>query len=381
MLPRRSFFIFLVSLPVVAALATTTACTKKNEDEIVVGAYLSLSGPDSTFGIDSKDGIALAVDEVNAAGGIKGKKIRVVYEDDKSTTQEATQKVRQLIDRDKVVALLGEVASSRSLAGGLIANTSKVPMISPSSSAKNVTEGREWVFRTCPTDEMQGSAAARFVKDDLKKTKAGVFYPAQDTYSTGLAKAFRDAFTKVGGQIVVDKAYPKGETNFRTFLAELKAASPEVVFVPNYYGDMVQIARQAKELGMPGSIFLGGDGWDSADLLSGAGAELEGAYFMDHYAPDVPWPASKAFLGKFSAKYHHEPTTIGAQGYDGARILFDAIGRASAVQPDAIRKALLETKDFVGATGPTTIGADRNAAKPIVAVLIKDRKFTFSKEL
>jgi branched-chain amino acid transport system substrate-binding protein len=377
MLPRRA----LLALPLVIAASLALGCTKKSDDEIVVGAYLSLSGPDSTFGIDSKDGIALAVDEVNAAGGVKGKKIRVVYEDDKSTTQEATQKVRQLIDRDKAVALLGEVASSRSLAGGLIANTSKVPMISPSSSAKDVTEGRDWVFRTCPTDEMQGVSAARFVKDELKKTKVGVFYTAQDTYSTGLAKAFRDAFTKIGGQIVVDKGYPKGETNFRTFLAELKAASPEVVFVPNYYGDMVPIARQAKELGMPGSIFIGGDGWDSADLLTGAGAELEGAYFMDHYAPDVPWPASKAFLSKFAAKYHHEPTTIGAQGYDGARILFDAIGRAASIQPDAIRKALLETKDFVGATGPTTIGADRNANKPIVAVLIKDRKFTFAKEL
>jgi branched-chain amino acid transport system substrate-binding protein len=357
------------------------SCTKKNDDEIVAGAFLSLSGPDSTFGTDSRDGIALAVEEINAAGGVKGKKVRVIYEDDKSTTQEASQKVRQLIDRDKVVAVLGEVASSRSLAGGLIANKSKVPMITPSSSAVDVNQGREWVFRTCPTDALQGKVAARFIQEDLKKTKVGIFYAAQDTYSSGLAKSFREAFKKRGGEIVVDKGYQKGETNFRTYLAELKAQNPEVVFVPNYYGDMVLIARQAKELGMPGTMFVGGDGWDSSDLLEGAGAELEGTYFTNHYAPDIPWENSKKFLATFRTRYHKEPTAIAAQGYDGTRILFDAVARAPSVTPDAIRTALLATKDFSGATGPTTINADRNADKPIVIVQIKDKKFTFSKQL
>jgi branched-chain amino acid transport system substrate-binding protein len=379
MLSRRIFTLAVASAAISAVACG--GCSKNNADEIVVGAYLSLSGPDSSFGTDSREGIELAVEETNAAGGVKGKKVRVIYEDDKSTTQEASQKVRQLIDRDKVVALLGEVASSRSLAGGLIANTSHVPMITPSSSAVDVTHDRDWVFRTCPTDDLQGKLAAKFILKDLKKSKVGVFYAAQDTYSSGLAKSFREALKQLGGDLVVDKGYQKGETNFRTYLSELKAGDPQVIFVPNYYNDMVLIARQAKELGIPGTTFVGGDGWDSSNLLEGAGAELEGAYFTNHYAPDVPWENSKKFLATYTARFKHEPTAIGAQGYDGARILFDAIGRASEPKPDAIRKALLETKDFTGATGPTTINAEHNADKPILIVQIKGKKFRFVQQL
>jgi branched-chain amino acid transport system substrate-binding protein len=378
MLSRRLFTLGASAL-VVSALACG-GCQKKSDD-ITVGAYLSMSGPDSTFGTDTRQGIELAVEEVNAAGGVKGKKVRVLYEDDKSTTAEASQKVRQLIDRDKVVAILGEVASSRSLAGGLIANTSHVPMVTPSSTAVEVTQGRDWVFRTCFTDDQQGEVAARFVKNHLKKTKVGVFYAAQDTYSSGLARSFRDEFKKLGGEVVIDKGYQKGETNFRTYLQELKAANPEMIFVPNYYNEMVLIARQAKEAGIPGSEFMGGDGWDSSNLVEGAGAELEGAYFTNHYAPDVPWPNSKKFLDAYRAKNKGDPSSLAAQGYDAARLLFDAIGRAPEVTPDAIRKALADTKGFQGATGTLTIDKNRNANKPIVVVQIKNKKFTYAAQV
>lgn len=370
------------ALAAVALLAVTgTGCNSKSSQEITVGAFLSLSGSDSTFGTDTRDGIELAVDEVNAAGGIKGKKVKVLYEDDKSTTQEASQKVRQLIDRDKVVAILGEVASSRSLAGGLIANTSKIPMITPSSTAVEVTQGRDWVFRVCFTDEQQGDVAARFVKNEMKKLKVGVFFAAQDTYSSGLAKSFSREFKKLGGEIVVEKGYQKGETNFRTYLSELKAANPEIIFVPNYYNEMVLIARQAKEVGLSGSNFVGGDGWDSANLIEGAGAELEGAYFTNHYAPDVPWENSKKFFSAFTTKFKHDPTSLSAQGYDAAKVLFDAIHRAAEPKPDLIRAELAATKDFKGATGNMTMDKDRNANKPIVVVQIKDKKFKYATQL
>lgn len=381
MLTRRLFTVALTTLAITTlGLSGAAGCGKKS-DEIQVGAFLSLSGSDSTFGTDTRDGIELAVEEVNAAGGVKGKKVKVLYEDDKSTTQEASQKVRQLIDRDKVVAILGEVASSRSLAGGLIANTSHVPMVTPSSTAVEVTQGREWVFRTCFTDDQQGKVAARFVYNELKKKKVGVFYAAQDTYSSGLARSFRDEIKKLGGEIAIDKGYQKGETNYTTYLNELKAANPEIIFVPNYYNEMVQIARQAKQAGIPGSMFVGGDGWDSANLIEGAGAELEGAYFTNHYAPDVPWPNSKKFLASFQGKYKHEPSSLSAQGYDATRLLFDAVGRATEVTPDAIRKALSETKDFQGATGTMTMDKDRNANKPIVIVKITNKKFTYASQV
>mgnify|MGYP000983249825 CR=1 FL=1 len=377
----------LFALSVVAAgLGLASQSCSKNSNEIVVGAYLSLSGSDSTFGTDTKDGIELALTEVNAAGGIKGKKVKVIYEDDKSTSQEASNKVRQLIDRDKAVAILGEVASGRSLAGGLIANTKKVPMITPSSTAVEVTKDREYVFRTCFTDAQQGDVAARFVTQTLKKKNVGLMYVSQDSYSSGLAKSFKESLQKLGGTIVVEKGYQQKETQFKTLLSAIKEANPEVVFAPVYYNDMVQIARQAAESGIPGSMFVGGDGWDSADLIDGAGDKLEGAYFTNHYAPDVPWPNSASFVAAYKAKYTYqgkpkEPTSLAAQGYDAAKLLFDAMKRAPEPTREAIKVALSETKDFAGATGSLTIDKNHNANKPIVVVQIKEKKFRYTAQL
>jgi branched-chain amino acid transport system substrate-binding protein len=377
MISRRSFS---VAFALAALFALNTSCTKKT-DEVVVGAYLSLSGSDSTFGTDTRDGIELAVEEVNAKGGVKGRKIKVLYEDDKSTPQEASNKVRQLIDRDGAVAILGEVASSRSMAGGLICNTKKVPMVTPSSTAVEVTKDREYVFRTCFTDDQQGDVAARFVAETLKKKKAALFFAAQDNYSSGLAQSFKDSFKKAGGEIVMEKGFQSKETNFTTYLKELNDAKPDVIFTPIYYNDMVKVARQAADLKMPGSMFLGGDGWDSAELIDGAGAQLEGAHFTNAYAPDVPWPNSKAFLDAFKAKYKHDPGALSAQGYDAARVLFDAMGRATEITPLAIKGALEQTKDFQGATGVMTIDKNRNANKPIVVVKIQEKKFKFHAQL
>ncbi len=354
-----------------------TSGSKAQAGDILVGAYFSLSGEETQFGKDSQEGIQLAVDEDNAKGGVKGRKVKVLFEDDKSNPQEATNKVRQLIDRNKVVALLGEVASSRSLAGGLIANTAKIPMISPSSTNVKVTEGREFVFRVCFTDDAQGIAAAEFAASKLGKKKIGILYQAQDPYSSGLAAAFKEGLKKFGGEVVIEKSYQRGEKNFRTYLEQLKAAGPEIVFVPNYYTDMVPIAQQAKELGLAGGFFLGGDGWDSEDLLKGAAKELDGAYFTNHYAPDVPWEGSKRFVAAYKARFGREPSSLAAQAYDAAKLLDDAMGRATAIEPIAIRDAIAQTKGFQGATGSITIDKDRNADKPLVVVQVKGGKFTY----
>jgi branched-chain amino acid transport system substrate-binding protein len=379
--PSPARRIFLSGALALALVGFACDGCKSKSDDIPVGVFLSLSGSDSTFGTDTRDGIELALLQQNAAGGVKGKKIRMLYEDDKSTPQEASNKVRQLIDRDGVLAVLGEVASSRSMAGGLIANTKHVPMVTPSSTAVEVTKDREYVFRTCFTDAQQGDVAARFVHDTLKKNNIGLFYVAQDNYSSGLASSFKESFLKLGGKIAIEKGYQAKETNFTTYLQELKSAGPEIVFVPVYYNDMVQIARQAKQIGMPGTMFMGGDGWDSADLVDGAGAELEGAYFTNHYASDVPWPNSQGFIKSFKEKYGHEPPSLAAQGYDAAKLLFDAMGRATELTPAAVKDALAQTKNFAGATGSITIDKDHNASKPVVIVQIKAKKFTYSTQL
>lgn len=362
-------------------VGAASGCSKAKNDEIVVGSFLSLSGSDTAFGVDTQKGMELAIAEVNAAGGVKGKKLKVLYEDDKSTPLEASNKVQQLIDRDKAVAIIGEVASSRTMAGGLIANTKKVPLITPSSTAVEVTKNKEYVFRVCFTDDQQGDVAARFVHGTLKKPNVALLYVAQDNYSSGLAQSFKQSLQKLGGKIVAEKGYQSKETNFTTYLEAIKASNPDVIFAPVYYNDMVQIARQAKAVGIPGTSFVGGDGWDANELIEGAGAELEGAYFTNHYAPDVPWPNSQAFLKAFRAKYNVEPTSMAAQGYDSAKLLADAMGRATEITPEAIKNAIAATKDFQGATGSLTIDKERNATKPIVVVQIKDKKFRYSTQV
>jgi branched-chain amino acid transport system substrate-binding protein len=343
-----------------------------------VGAYLSLSGAETQFGTDTREGIELAVDEVNKAGGIKGKPMKVLYEDDKSVPQEATNKVLQLIDRDKVVALLGEVASSRSKAGGIVANKKKVPMITPSSTNPDVTKVGPFVFRVCFTDDVQGQLGAQFVVKTLGKKKVAILYASDDLYSSGLAKEFKDEIKKIGGaEITIEKSFLKTETNFTTYINEIKGSGAEIIYAPIYYNAMVPIARQAKAAGVKGNQFVGGDGWDADSLLTDAGDEMEGAYFTNHYAPDVPWPNSQKFVAKYKERFKRDPSSLAAMGYDSAKVLADAIGRAKGDTPEAIRDAIAETKGFQGATGTITLNADRNADKPIVIVQIKGKKFTY----
>ena len=320
----------------------------------------------------------MATEDINAAGGIKGKKVRVIFEDDKSNAQEASNKVLQLIDRDKAIAILGEVASSRSKAGGLVANNKHIPMVTPSSTNVDVTQGREYVFRACFTDDQQGRSAASFAVEKLGKKKLAILYVAQDSYSSGLAASFREAAQKLGAQIVADKGYQQGETNFTTYLNEIKAANPELIFAPNYYSDMVPIARQAKDVGLSGAMFLGGDGWDSEDLLKGPPPSSKGPT-----SPTITRPMSRGRTRKRSSKttapsIHRDPSSLAAQGYDAARLLYDAMSRATGLAPDPIKDALAVTKGFQGATGIISIDTNRNAQKPVVVVQIKGGKFTYS---
>ncbi len=355
--------------------ATSGAAPGADSKEWKVGAYLSLSGAEAQFGIDTREGIELAVEEINAAGGLKGKPMKVLFEDDKSNPQEANNKVLQLIDRDKVIAILGEVASARSKAGGIVANKKKVPMITPSSTNAEVTKVGPFVFRVCFIDDFQGKAGAQFAVTALGKKKIAILYASDVLYSSGLAKEFRDEVKKLGGEIVIEKSFLQTETNFTTYVNEIKDAKPEVIYAPVYYNHMAPIAKQAKAAGVNGEMFVGGDGWDGMapeDLDN-----MEGAYFTNHYAPDDPSPLAQEFLKKYNGKYKREPTSLAANGYDAAGVLADAIKRAKVDTSEGIRDAIAETKGYAGVTGNITLDADRNAEKPAVVVQIKARKFKF----
>jgi branched-chain amino acid transport system substrate-binding protein len=362
-------------------LGSSAGCTpsggKKSEDVWRVGAYLSLSGAETQFGVDTKEGIELAIDEVNQAGGVKGKPVKVLYEDDKTNPNEANNKVIQLIDRDKVVALLGEVSSSRSMVGARVANSRRVPMITPSSTHPEVTQIGPFIFRVCFTDDIQGKMGAEFIVGTMGKKRLALLFATDDVYSAGLAQQFRDEAKRLGAQIVIEKSFPKTETNFTTYITEIRDAKPELIYAPIYFTAMVPIARQAKAAGVKGDMFVGGDGWDADELLADAGEEMEGAYFTNHYAPDVPWPNSQKFVAKYKERFKRDPTSLAAMGYDAAKVLVDAIGRAKDDSPDGIRQAIQETRGFQGATGTISIDEGRNADKPLVIVQIKNRKFTY----
>jgi len=357
-------------------ITSTTSTAPPASPEWRIGAYLSLSGADAQFGIDTKEGIELAVDEYNRAGGVKGRLLKVFYEDDKSSPQDATNKVLQLIDRDKVIALLGEVTSPLSKAGGIIANKKKIPMITTSTSAE-VTRVGPFIFRNCFTDEVQGKWGAEFVVNKLGKKKLAVLFASDNLYSSGLAQEFRTQAKVLGAEIVIEKSFLHTETNFTTYINEIKDRHPDIIYAPIYYGQMVSIARQGKAVGIKGSMFVGGDGWDAEELLKDAGEEMDGAFFTNHYAPDVPWENAKAFLASYKARFKRAPSGPAAQGYDAARILADAMGRARGDTADELREAIQNTRNFPGATGTISIDAERNADKSVVIVQIKNKNFTF----
>ena len=368
---RRHFLAGSVGVGAASVLGLELAgCGQSGpSNEWMVGAFLSLTGGDAQFGIDTQQGIQIAVEQINEAGGIKNKKMKVLFEDDKSLPNEVTNKVQQLIDRDKVVALLGEVASSRSKPGGIVASQKKIPMITPSSTNADVTKVGEWVFRVCFVDEFQGRVGAEFCVKTLGKKKIGLMFAENDLYSSGLANEFKKVIAELGGEIVKEAKFTDSETNFSTFINEMKAASPEVIYAPVYYKQMVQMNRQAINAGLTSDIFVGGDGWSGDEVLL---KEMTGAHFTDHHAPDIPWDVSKKFVAVYEGKHKKKPSSLAAMGYDAALVLADAIKRAKEDTPKGIRDAIAETKNVPGVSGMITIDADRNAQKPIVVVQIKD---------
>jgi branched-chain amino acid transport system substrate-binding protein len=345
-------------------------------DTILIGEYGSLTGSEATFGQSTDNGIQLAVEEINKAGGVKDKKLVVKVYDDQGKTQEAGNAVMRLITQDKAVAILGEVASSLSLAGGRVAQQNNVPMISPSSTNVTVTEIGDMIFRVCFTDDFQAYAVATFASETLKAKKVAVLYDQGSAYSKGLKDEFGKTFSGSGGSVATEQAYKAGDADFSAQLTAIRDTKPDAIFIPGYYTDVANIAVQAKKLGISAPL-LGGDGWDSAELPKIAGAAVEGAYYSNHYAVEEPRAEVQAFVTAYSAKFGTAPDGLAAMGYDAAKILADAMKRAPDLSGGALAKAIGETKDYAGVTGRISIDGKRNASKPAVIVQMKGGKPTF----
>lgn len=368
----------LLMLGLVAGCGSASA--PKESAEIKIGGNLELSGGVATYGQSVLNSVNLAFEDQNKKGGVLGKQLKFVTADNKSEAGESTSAITKLITQDKVVAVLGAVTSSNTKAAVPVSADNKIPLITPTATNSEVTINKDgslnkWVFRSCFLDPFQGKVAANFVLNTLKVNKAALFIDQKDDYSKGLASEFKKVLEGAGGSITETVQYVGGDKDFKSTLTRIKASNPEVVFVPGYYNEVGLIVKQARELGIK-VPFVGGDGWDSAKLPELAGAaNLNDTYFVNHMWADDP--ATKPFVDAYKAKYNAEPDALAALGYDAAKMLIAAIEKAGSTDPEKLRTALENTKDFNGVTGVITVDpATHNPVKSAVIIKMVDGKKT-----
>ena len=373
--------ILLTALIALVCAGLGGGCNKSSDsaggEPIKVGQFASLTGKEATFGTSSDEGTTMAIEEINAAGGVLGRKLQLLTEDTQSKPGEPATVVNKLIARDGVVAILGEVASSRSLEAAPICQQSKIPMISPSSTNPKVTEVGDYIFRVCFIDPFQGTVMANFATKTLQAKKVAVFTDAKSDYSKGLAKFFKEKFVANGGTIAVELDYNGGDKDFKAQLTAIKAANPDAVFVPGYYTDAALICVQAKQLGL-NVPFMGGDGWESEKLVEIGQDAVEGQYFSTHYHPDVGSERSKQFLQNYRLRWKGKtPDALAACAYDSVIVLADAFKRAGTTDGPKVRDALAATRNFPAVTGNITIDEHRDASKAAVILQVKDGKYKY----
>lgn len=373
--PKREFLqrTGIVAILMTCLSLTISGCQNGGGDEILIGHYGSLTGSQATFGISTDNGIKMAIEELNAAGGINGRKVKLVTYDDKGEAREASTAVTRLVTKDGVVAVIGEVASGLSLAAAPICQEGGVPMISPSSTNPKVTKVGDMIFRVCFIDPFQGKVCAKFAREheSLKASKAAIVTDQGSPYSVGLEEEFEKSFVDLGGTVVSKQTYQAGDQDYSAQLTSIRAAEPDVIFVPGYYTEVASMILQARKLGMT-QPFVGADGWDSAKLGEIAGDAINGCFYSNHYSQEDPSPKIQDFIAKYKSKHNEIPDALAALGHDSAMILFDAMKKAGSLEGAAIAAELAKTKDFDGITGKISIDAERNAVKPAVMLEMKN---------
>jgi len=372
----------IVSVFLVAVMAMTlfAGCSKSasNENEIKIGINYELSGNNATYGQGSVEGIKLAVEKINADGGINGKKIVLVEYDNKSEPAEATALATRLMTKDKVVAVLGPATTGAFKATIPEAIKHKVPVASGSATADDVTVDasgvKEYAFRICFSDSYQGTAMANFALNNLSAKNAVIIMDSGSDYAKGLEENFTKTFEAGGGTVVAKEAYVAGDKDFNSIITSIKGQNFDVIFIPGYYEEAGLIIKQARAQGIDVPI-LGADGFDSPVLLELAGAEaLNKVYFSNHYSSLDDSPVVVKFIEDFKAKYNKEPDAFNALGYDVAMFVADGIRRAENLKGETVKKALEETTNFEGVTGTFSIDENHNAVKKLVVIELVDGK-------
>jgi branched-chain amino acid transport system substrate-binding protein len=367
-------------------LALAFSCTRKSDEAvdrslIQIGYFGDLTGPTFNFGKSAYNGVLMAASEINDVGGINGRRIDVVIEDDKGSPEEAARLTAKLIDQDKVVAIIAGGTSGNSRAAAPKAQSSQIPFISPSSTDPAVTQVGDYIFRACFVDSFQGEVMANFAVNTLNAQKAAVLFDFNSPYGRGLTTFFATSFEKFGGRIVSEQSYTQGDADFKGQLSSIRSAEPHVIYIPGYYGDVALIAKQARMVGLTQPL-LGADGWDAPELWQLGGDALNGSYISTHYSIDDPSPAIQKFVEGYKQRYGNLlPDAHAALAYDAARLLFDAITRAGTTESTRLRDALAQTKNFAGVTGIISMDANRNAVKPAVVLKLMDLAFIYQETI
>ncbi len=340
-----------------------------------LGFLVPLTGVQASFGQDAIRGTEMAAEEINTAGGIFGHPLVLKVKDTASLSEKTSAAVTDLIDTDKVAAIIGEIATDRSLIAAPLAQTRGVPLITPGSTHEKVTQAGDYVFRICYTDAFQASVMAKFARS-MKVDKAAVLSDPANPYSAGLAEIFRKDFTAAGGSIVAEETYLAGDGGFARQLDAIRAKGPEMVFLPSYYGDAAPIIREARQVGLD-VPFLGTDGWDSPEFLQVGGAAADNCYFSGHFSAESKLPQVVTFAAAYAQKFGTPPPPLAALSYDAVYFVADALKRAGSGEGPALRDALATTRDFSGVTGKITLDANRNPAKSAVITRVENGKFTY----
>lgn len=354
--------------------AAAVSVVAADSEPIKIGEIEPLTGKEAAFGQSSHRGIVLAIEEINARGGVLGRPLVLATEDNQSKPGDSATIAKKLTGRDRVVAILHGGTSSQCLEAAPIAQNARVPLIATTATAPEVTEKRSYVFRTCFIDPFQGSVLAKFAHTSLKAERAVLLTSASSAFSVGLGRVFRESFEKSGGKVVGEQKYAEGDKDFRAQLTAIRALAPDIVVAMGYYTEGGLICRQARDLGLTIPI-ISADGWEAPELIEIGGAAVNGAYYSAHYSSNSTAPEVQAFLQKYRARYGGvTPDSLAPLAYDATFVLADAMNRAGTTEGAKLRDALAATKDFPGVTGRTTIDANRNASKPAVILTVQDGK-------
>jgi branched-chain amino acid transport system substrate-binding protein len=361
--------------------AFLVAGVRVDADETVkIGEVNPITGAIGRYGTSCHQGVQLAIDQVNSGGGVLGKKIALLTEDNQSQAGQTSTIVRKFVTQDKVVAIIGDLTSSATLEGGPIAQAAKIPMVTPLATNPKVTEIGDYIFRVCFIDEFQGRVMARFALENMKSKKAAILTDTKQDYSVGLSGFFRETFVNDGGSVVREQSYSSSDTVFRAQLTSIQAARPDVVFLPGYYPEVGIILKQARQLGIT-VPFIGCEAWDSPTLLQVAGKAADGCYFSNQFSAGDPSPVVQKFGKVYREKFGTLPDNFAALGYDAANVILDAIKRANSTDSAAIRDAIAQTKGFPGVSGAITIDAQRNASKPAVILAIREQQVQYFEKI